>query len=186
MIDAREAVAKETAERWLGRTFTVPMSLRSEVMGEAQAERANDIRKAIFGSLPRLNRADLLDRCEAARQHLTATSKSMTWPTPKEIHDAFRETAPKGSTGEDGPVSEYVIESTAQWVRKFKDWPGYLERPVETAKALVERGELTREEILNAGFPRHLLKRQEWVGPEAVAEARDRVAEARRMDVGFA
>ena len=186
MIDAREAVAKETAERWLGRTFTVPMSLRSEVMAEAQAERAQDIRDAIFRSLPRGDRSAMLDRCEAVRRHLTAESKSMTWPTPKEIYDAFAATKPKaGASGDGGwphANSEFLIESTAQWIRRHGDWPWYLQHPVAVARELVERGEFTREKIIGAGFPRHLASSQGWVGPEAVAEARDRVAEARRVE----
>lgn len=185
MIDAREAVAKETAERWLGRTFAPPMSLRSEVMADAQAERANDIKQAIFDSLPRKERLELLERCEDARKHLSRQSKTMTWPTPKEIVDAFREAAPKADAGDDDwphVNSEYVVESTARWIRKFNDWPGYLENHVEVARELVERGEFTREQIIEAGFPTRLLKLKPGLNAEAAAEAFERIVAARRME----
>lgn len=189
MIDAREAVAKETAERWLGKTFAVPMTLRSEVMAEAQAERARDIREAILDALPRIDRAELLDRCEAARKQITRQSKAMTWPTPKEVLDAFRETAPKAESGPGGDRAAACADAARNWIEKFNEWPEWLSDHRGALRELERRGEMTAREAARVGFPRGLLRREEWTDdapcdPGDVRNASAHLGDAKRWNAG--
>ncbi len=156
-MDPRPAIAKETTAKWLGDTFTIPLSLRSEVSAPQRDQRAKDIHAAIHDSLPRgMDRSALLVRCEAVRVSLIRASKAATWPTPREVVSGFAaETSGKGRSGDcDWPHrnSEYIIERTARWVRKFDEWPGWLTHDREVADALVARGDFTADQIASAGY----------------------------------
>ena len=48
--------------------------------------------------------------------------------------------------------SEYVIEATARWLRKFGEWPRWLEYPDEVARELIARGEAKERELVAAGY----------------------------------
>lgn len=156
-MDARPAVTKETVEKWLNETFIVPLSFRPEISTPQREQRTSDIHDAIHDSLPAGgDRLDLLALCETARVLLVRNSKAAIWPTPSEVIAAFSaEAASKGRTGGDGwphRNSEYVIESTARWIRKFDDWPGYLTHPKKVADELVTRGYFTADQIARVGF----------------------------------
>lgn len=156
-MDARPAVAKEAAAKWLGETFTIPLSLRSEVSTPQREQRAKDIHSAIHDSLPAgRDRLDLLALCEAARVQLIRDSKAATWPTPNEVVAALgSEVKGKaGATGDGWPHqnSEYVIGRTARWVGKFDDWPRWLTYEREVADELIARGDFTADELGRAGY----------------------------------
>ena len=154
MIDPREAVAKEFAARVFSLLFIRPKGWTDD----QAAEHVGMCFQAVRPHLPR-DRPEALALTRGAELRLKAEAKTNAWPTVREVLDAVR--AERGASpadgGDDKPAwphanSEYVIESTARWVRRFGVWPAYLEHAGQVAQELVARGDVTERELLDAGY----------------------------------
>lgn len=151
MIDAREGVTNEFMDRLLGRTFVPPRGMDET----SQREFIQDAKATVQRRLPRRERLELLSITDAARQRIVENHRTRAWPTINEIVSALGEVMNAGEF-EAGKWphknSEYVVTSTEAWLRRFDEWPRYLEHEREVARELIDRGTFTAEQLLRAGL----------------------------------
>lgn len=152
MVDPRGAVAAEFCEKVFTALFVRPRDWSDQ---QAEAHIGATV-EAVTAALPR-SRSDALAIVQRAGLSLKADARTNAWPTTREVLSAIR-SARSGGTDKavtDGWPhcnSEVVRESATAWVRRFGDWPGWLEHPDEVAGDLINRGTFAEPELRKAGW----------------------------------
>lgn len=149
MIDPRSAVADEAVENLTAVTFQPPKLMTVEAREQAIA----DLRRAIFVSLPRADRAACLAAWAEARARLVDRAETRAWPLPVEVKKAFSESRRDSRPdGDDAKVEAFMVERLIVWFNKFGDCMPSCGKESRTVE-MVRRGVLTWEEARIAGFP---------------------------------